>query len=516
MSKADETSELTAEERKKLRWLLDEYGPNWPSRRQAIAGGTAAMLGAGTFAAGRVSADASSSDSDGDVGQSNNRVDVFADGIDANSVSTEDLSNADKYADAFSGTTTGAQIQAALDSITAGAVQAPRGDGHQAGSTISMGPGEFLRGVGTEATLIDLQNGVNADLIQFSNGGSQGIFGGVTDISLNGSKADNTAGSGIHSNGDVIDGFVGRAFVQNFVDHGIYLQDSASRWRVAWCHIEKSDKEGLYVGGGSGLKVVGNHFANVRKAIDHRGSSSVFIGNDVIAQTGDSTTGHAVEFVGATGNQYIGGRINGPGDRAFNISGQDNSFVGVNILSPGTDAVRDGSGANGFYNLIIEEAARRAYLLKGAHATVNGGRVSGWNGSSGGYPAFDIDANNVTVSDVYVAQTPSGFSGTNLAEIAGDDVYFNVYPESGTDVTWSITVESGSADVVIDVPQITRANVTNNGNRTVVNGVGVNAGDPSSTGQWNGNGREGVIVRDTTNANTYLYNNGSWSQIAST
>jgi len=52
--------------------------------------------------------------------------------------------------------------------------------------------------------------------------------------------------------------------------------------------------------------------------------------------------------------------------------------------------------------------------------------------------------------------------------------------------------------------------------RTVVNGLGQNAGDPNTTGKWNGNGYEGLIVRDTVNANTYIYNNGTWSQIAST
>ena len=48
------------------------------------------------------------------------------------------------------------------------------------------------------------------------------------------------------------------------------------------------------------------------------------------------------------------------------------------------------------------------------------------------------------------------------------------------------------------------------------NGLGYNAGDPNTTGQWTGNGIEGLVVRDTTNANTYLFNNGGWSQIAAT
>jgi hypothetical protein len=48
------------------------------------------------------------------------------------------------------------------------------------------------------------------------------------------------------------------------------------------------------------------------------------------------------------------------------------------------------------------------------------------------------------------------------------------------------------------------------GTRGTVNGVGLNSGDPNSTGDWNGNGREGVNVADTVNNSKYLYRGGSW------
>lgn len=79
----------------------------------------------------------------------------------------------------------------------------------------------------------------------------------------------------------------------------------------------------------------------------------------------------------------------------------------------------------------------------------------------------------------------------------------------------------GSAGTVQDIrfsARIGDAGVYKNGGtikRIVRNGRGVNDGDPSAGGQWNGHGYEGLIVRDTTNANTYIYNNGTWSQIAS-
>jgi hypothetical protein len=48
------------------------------------------------------------------------------------------------------------------------------------------------------------------------------------------------------------------------------------------------------------------------------------------------------------------------------------------------------------------------------------------------------------------------------------------------------------------------------GVRTLVNGVGKNAGDPNSSGEWNGYGEEGVVVVDTSNSTTYHYRGGGW------
>lgn len=48
------------------------------------------------------------------------------------------------------------------------------------------------------------------------------------------------------------------------------------------------------------------------------------------------------------------------------------------------------------------------------------------------------------------------------------------------------------------------------GTRITYDGVGENGGDPNSTGQWNGNGREGVTAVDTTNSVVYHYRGGAW------
>jgi hypothetical protein len=55
------------------------------------------------------------------------------------------------------------------------------------------------------------------------------------------------------------------------------------------------------------------------------------------------------------------------------------------------------------------------------------------------------------------------------------------------------------------------ARVADDGTRTVVDGWGTNEGDPGSTGAWNGNGREGAAVVDTTSGDSHVYRGGSWN-----
>lgn len=85
MSGDGNDTELTPDDRRILKRIAAAARKEWPTRRAAM-GGIAALAGAGSFAAGRASAAASTSDSDGDIGQPGNRVDAFLDGADANSV----------------------------------------------------------------------------------------------------------------------------------------------------------------------------------------------------------------------------------------------------------------------------------------------------------------------------------------------------------------------------------------------------------------------------------------------
>jgi len=63
------------------------------------------------------------------------------------------------------------------------------------------------------------------------------------------------------------------------------------------------------------------------------------------------------------------------------------------------------------------------------------------------------------------------------------------------------------------IRNVTDAPYYRGGTRNLIDGVGLNAGDPSATGDWNGYGREGIVVYDTSVARPYTkyqYVDGAW------
>lgn len=92
----EKLAEFTPKQIQALQEVADQEASSWPSRRDvlkasAIAGG-AGTAGAVMSNEGvqQVQAGASSNDGDGDIGKDTNRVDVFADGVDAVSVGADD------------------------------------------------------------------------------------------------------------------------------------------------------------------------------------------------------------------------------------------------------------------------------------------------------------------------------------------------------------------------------------------------------------------------------------------
>ncbi len=76
-------------------------------------------------------------------------------------------------------------------------------------------------------------------------------------------------------------------------------------------------------------------------------------------------------------------------------------------------------------------------------------------------------------------------------------------------VNGSITIDTNCEDTVLE--NTDQTTITDNGIRTVIDGISENSGDPNVEGQWNGNARPGVIVEDTQNDELYVATvTGDW------
>lgn len=84
----DDGNQLTHEDKTILKRIAESVKRGDISRRDLIKLGIGGAVGGALV--GSASADASTSDSDGDIGTPNDRVDVFADGVNGNSVTTDD------------------------------------------------------------------------------------------------------------------------------------------------------------------------------------------------------------------------------------------------------------------------------------------------------------------------------------------------------------------------------------------------------------------------------------------
>jgi len=113
-----QSDELDDEDVSALKEMAAWWRESKMTRRAALGlatGAGAAAAGGGGFMAGRASADASTSDSDGDLGNPDDRVDVFADGVDAVSLGVEDINNRNEWQFVQSETLSGGTATIDLD-----------------------------------------------------------------------------------------------------------------------------------------------------------------------------------------------------------------------------------------------------------------------------------------------------------------------------------------------------------------------------------------------------------------
>jgi hypothetical protein len=236
-----------------------------------------------------------------------------------------------------------------------------------------------------------------------------------------------------------------------------------------------------------------------------------------------TVSGKALQVVGVGSGdlrgvmKFTGIDVVSTGDTAVSIR-PDAASQFADGLTLGGYAETESTGTHYAFGINVSSGTQQAGLnlnVEGVSAGSHGVVIGDWNDISGqavgrdsAGQAVGLFTNSGTVQNV--ALTAHGYNSDRGINIGGgcSDITVNgrAYNNTNSDIV------VGGTDVDVEADWDTR---TDNGTRTVWNGLGYNAGDPSSTGDWNGNGREGVHVRDTTNNNTYLYNDGGYSQVAS-
>jgi hypothetical protein len=185
-------------------------------------------------------------------------------------------------------------------------------------------------------------------------------------------------------------------------------------------------------------------------------------------------------------NTLIEPRASGSTNEGFYIqNAQHCEFIGPIAESGGdigileADLVSDEVNHNQYRNPWIESNGSYGILAQGTGSTFETPRLDGSEGGGGGNQGLRINK-----SDRVIVRGP--INGNDLVNVAGEAVDTRLYDLSNGDIS------------------------DDRGARTQYDGIGKNAGDPNSTGQWNGNGHEGAVVVDTSNSVTYHYRGGSW------
>jgi hypothetical protein len=163
------------------------------------------------------------------------------------------------------------------------------------------------------------------------------------------------------------------------------------------------------------------------------------------------------------------------------------------------------SRANGYHGVFIQDDNNE---LSNCISINNSQEVSGQSG-------FYLAGDNITASNCHAIDDQGTTTQSSGFTLRGDRCRLVGCQAFGNDT--DIIIKSDSTESVIIGTRFD--SITDNGTRTLINGRGTNAGDPTSTGQWNGNAdyaeTTDATIHDTANDNLYKARNGAWSQIGS-
>lgn len=471
------------------------------SRRQALTG-AAGLLGVGALAASSMPAQAATGNWSNASGQGGTQdkplTDTWARDAHFQTTDTEQLSTV-RVATAFGGV---------LDGIKAAA------DDAGIGGTVLVPPGEYLADSSAESesfpddvtfigygAILKMPDGSDWNSV-ISTGSSKGWhFKGIT---FDGNKANTTgqqyffgtrggSASGAFRFTDCTFKDCGRGYwAGNGGDHG-----------TKFVNVNGENNGKTIDSPGQEVSVLGGHHTGTTVSVALQGRNASI--KDVTVAT--PGPGFSLFLDGADYGTIEGCRVVGPGDNFDHIHADDGEAMrvvnntainggdaGIVVYNPDS-AVEDTVVAN---NTAIGNQTSGIRVLGGGPATVVGNTAKN-NGQdtalSAGWKRAGIHVGAPNTTVVGNSCRDDQATKTQLYGVGVDDLT--------TDLELASNELTGNANGRIGY-QSSRPD------RVVLDGWSVNAGNPSAGGVWNGNGYEGVMVRDTTNLANYVYVNGGW------
>ena len=212
----------------------------------------------------------------------------------------------------------------------------------------------------------------------------------------------------------------------------------------------------------------------------------------------------------------------------FDTFGADNHIVGV-ICNNNQDGVRIKAASEQFVSLHTFDNSRYGIWFDGAGSRT---KITNWKCENSGQHGLFIDGSSGS-APVDVQVSGANFKGNSAS---ADNTYAhiavlgggvgNIFRGTFTNLAFGsigtvnpaycIQLDARAEDMTFDNFSIQStawetADILDSGKRNVFNGWSKNAGNPASAGNWNGvNGRQGIMVRDTTNSLNYVWINGAW------
>jgi len=247
----------------------------------------------------------------------------------ANDAATAAKAQADYVCD---GTDDQVEIQAAIDGLPAkggiihlsegifyiGDTIALEGNGYQLGRI-------SLIGSGPESTYLKLEDGVNKDMMKWTDTGSTRYFYEIKEMSLNGNKANNTSGTAIYLD-NLADVRLENLYIFEFAEDGICTTNCWG-YKIINVVVEWCDRYGIYLQGGGEAYIAGCHITSNFKNLAFSTVNGVSV---VGGQYGRSEKEAIQLFSGADNNIFVGLYLNDPvtagGANPILIQGTNNIF----------------------------------------------------------------------------------------------------------------------------------------------------------------------------------------------